>query len=539
MLNSKICSFVMSVAFYLKKYIKEFVFGFYLIIALSVSVIATMQGGSGYGTTMFFCLVLLSVALLVPKVSCFISNLNGCNFKTSYSKLKIFGLYSLLSFCLFLFWFAAYLPGGFSFDSIVQLKQALDGNYDDWHPVLHTLLLFTLPLKLTGSIASIVFVQIILFSIVLGALASTVYAFIGKKWTAICVLPIIISPWTLNIAMIPWKDVMFAMGAASCMVCAIYIYFRHDSWAFSIWKIALFSVLLAITTILRHNGILFTATLVLALCFYMPKKYWVLLVSIFIIVVGLVRGPLYSALDVKAPGHRVVETMGFPLTVVMHVAKFCPSCLDSETAGFVDSLTVSIPDWKNKYDLTGFNSIKHLDDGIDYKVIERAGRVKILKMMLNSFWNAPVQSAVAVGAMTSIVYGLEVNCDNDPGLMFNNFGVAYGGSKKLQSMVVFYTNVVRKTPIRFFISTIGMPLIVMIAFILFRSRFTSRSLKRALLCSPIFVYDLGTMFFMSGAESRFFYVNLLICPLVVTIMLREIVPDAPKKENGALSENSD
>lgn len=531
MLKNKICKLAMPLSFFFKKSIKEIIFGLYLTIVLLVSVLATMQSGSGYGTLMFFCLVLLSVVLLVPKISRFIMNLKDYNSEILDNKWKIFGLYSLLSFCLFFFWFIAYLPGGFSPDSIVQLQQAFDGRYDDWHPVLHTLLLFTLPLKLTGSVVSIVFIQLILFSLVLGFLASSVYMYIGKKWTAICLLPIIISPWTLNIAMFPWKDVLFSLGAVLCMVCAASIYFRHDLQVLCIWKIVLFSVLLAFTTILRHNGILFTATLVLALFFYMPKKRWIFLVSIFIFVVGAVRGPLYSALDVKAPGYRIVETMGFPLTVITHVAKSCPSCLDTETAGFVDSLTAPVPNWKNKYDLTGFNSIKHIDDGVDFDVIERAGRIKIMKMMLNCFLNAPVQSVVAVGAMTSIVYGLEVNCDNDPEIMSNNFGITYSGSKTLQSLVVFYTNVVRKTPVHFFISTIGMPLIIMIAFILFRSRFTKRDLKRALLCSPIFAYDLGTMLFLSGAESRFFYVNLLIYPLVVVIMLRKAVAEIPEGKN--------
>lgn len=531
MLKNKLCNIAMSFVIFSKRNIKKIIFGLYLTTVLLVSVLATMQGGSGYGSLMFFCLVLLSVALLVPKISRFITNLKGYNSETSDIKWNIFGLYSLLSFCLFFFWFMAYLPGGFSADSIDQFKQALNGHYDDWHPVLHTLLLFTLPFKLTGSVASIVFFQTILFSIVLGLLASSVYMYIGKKWTAICLMPIIISPWTLDIAMFPWKDVLFSLGAVLCMICAVSIYFRRDLQMLSIWKIVLFSVLLAFTTILRHNGVLFTAALVLALFFYMPKKRWMFLVSIFIFVVGVVRGPLYSALDAKTPGYRIVETMGFPLTVITYVAKSCPGCLDTETAGFVDSLTAPVPNWKNKYDLTGFNSIKHIDDGVDFDVIERAGRIKILKMMLNCFLNAPAQSAVAVGAMTSIVYGLEVNCDNDPGIMPNDFEIVYCGSKTLQSLVVLYTNVVRKTPVRFFISTIGMPLIIMIAFILFRSRFTKCDLKRALLCSPIFAYDLGTMLFLSGAESRFFYVNLLICPLVVVIMLRKAVAEIPEGKN--------
>jgi hypothetical protein len=42
---------------------------------------------------------------------------------------------------------------------------------------------------------------------------------------------------------------------------------------------------------------------------------------------------------------------------------------------------------------------------------------------------------------------------------------------------------------------------------------------------------LGTMLFLSGAESRFFYVNLLIYPLVVVIMLRKAVAEIREGKN--------
>lgn len=103
----------MSFVVFSKRNIKEIIFELYLTVVLMVSVLASMQGGAGYGTLMFFCLVLLSVVLLVPKISGFITNLKDYNSETSDNKWKVFGLYSLLSFCLFFFWFEAYLPGDF------------------------------------------------------------------------------------------------------------------------------------------------------------------------------------------------------------------------------------------------------------------------------------------------------------------------------------------------------------------------------------------------------------------------------------------
>lgn len=519
----------------LKRNIKEILFGLYLIVVLSISVAASAQNGVQYGTMMFFSLTIVSVCLIVPKVS---AKIRAANCKTYIPEkkrlIRLSCVFSLLCFIFFLFWFAAYFPGAFSPDSINQYEQAVLGQYNDWHPVLHTLFAFTLPLKFTGINASIVFFQIVCFALVLGVVTTTVYQFCGKKWAIVLMLPVIVSPWTYNIAMYPWKDVSFALAAALCMVVAVHIYYGKNV---STGILVLFVVLLTFATVFRHNGILFTGMLIFALYFQMPIKKWLLLLGLFVAAIGFVRGPLYTMLDVEKPGNRVVETMGFPLSVVMYVAKECPECLDDETSEFVGLLTRSEPDWKSIYDLTGFPSIKYRR--IDLAAIENAGRLKIMRMMTKSVLADPVHSAIAVVAMTSVVYGLEINCDHEIGIMSNEYGITYGGNTVLRRMTEKYSMIVRKTPLRFFIATIGMPVLVMIAFMLFRTRFCKADFKRVVLCLPILSYDFGTMLVMSGAESRFFYVTMLVCPLVVTIMLREPVVDVPKKKNRALSENTD
>lgn len=514
-----------------KRNAREILFGLYLVIALSISVAASAQNGVQYGTMMFFSLVVVSVCLTVPKLSVKIRALNCDDFVPEKKGLIRFScIFSLICFALFLFWFIAYFPGAFSPDSINQYKQAAQGRYNDWHPALHTLFAFTLPLKLTGIRASVVFFQIVCFDLVLGVVAATVYRFCGKKRALILMLPVVISPWTYNIAMHPWKDVSFALAAALCMVVAIQIYCRKHA---STGKLVLLVVLLMFATVFRHNGILFTGMLIFALFFQMPIKRWLLLLGLFVAAIGFVRGPLYTMLDVEKPSNRVVETMGFPLSVIMYVAKECPECLNDETSEFVYQLTRAEPNWKSNYDLTGFPSIKY--GKIDLAIIENAGRLKIMWMTAKSILSDPVHSAIAVVAMTSIVYGLEINCDHEIERMPNEHN---GGNVALRKIADNYSMVVRKTPIRFFIATIGMPLLVMFAFILFRTRPRKDDYKRVLLCLPIFTYDFGTMLVMSGAESRFFYVTMLICPLVVSIMLRESVPNVPKEKNCALPENT-
>jgi hypothetical protein len=45
------------------------------------------------------------------------------------------------------------------------------------------------------------------------------------------------------------------------------------------------------------------------------------------------------------------------------------------------------------------------------------------------------------------------------------------------------------------------------------------SLKKALIAVPIFSYDFGTMLFLTGADSRFFFITFLVTPLLVFYVL--------------------
>ena len=51
----------------------------------------------------------------------------------------------LIPLLVMLVYFAAYYPGGFATDVVNQYGQAVKGQYDNWHPVIHTLFAHKLP----------------------------------------------------------------------------------------------------------------------------------------------------------------------------------------------------------------------------------------------------------------------------------------------------------------------------------------------------------------------------------------------------------
>lgn len=513
----------------LRWHIPECIFGLYCLLVGLASVVSTTLGGNKFGVVLFYTLVFYAVFTLTPLIKKYVAQLHfyppeNISLQKSF---KVFFLCSATSLVILGVVWAGVFPGVFSNDPFAQIKQVVDGHYDDWHPVLHTLLFFTLPMKVTGSLNAIVPFQIICFSLFIGCLGAFSYRFAGKNFTLFSVGIIMLSPFTLSILMNPWKDVGFAIAAAMCMLWTIDIYFDNKVGTV---KIVFLSLFLVAATFLRHNGVLFTLPLLLGLFFVINKKYFLMLCCCSIFLYATVNVS-YRFIDVEKPGGRVIETTGFALSVITNVAKECPQCLNVETKEFVDRLFAPQPDWKNNHDISGFNSVKFL--GIDGDVVENAGRIKILKMMGSCIWKAPVASLRAISVMTASVWGIEKYCDfsNDAEYNFGNNGVV-----AIRKFVKGYSILVSYTPLKFIFCSVGFSIIVILAFILFKSDFTQKNAwRKILLCLPILVYDFGTMLFLSGDYFRFFYVNQLVYPMIILLMAEQKLP---KPDNQTFSKKT-
>lgn len=511
---------------YIRNSWTEFLFGIYLFLIFAAGIqVSSMPGKRNrQGDISFEMLGLCVIVLLVPKIRKLVQ-------KISFSppadvsikqKWKVFGIAAGITFAVLLFWFAGCYPGSFSPDSIEQYEQAVSGNYDDWHPVWHTLLSFTLPLKLTHWNAAIILFQIVSFSLITGYFAFTIYLYSGVLYAGIASALILLSPFTLSIVMFPWKDTAFAMASCLCMLYSIHIYFTKGEWCGKRWKIILFAFMLTNATLLRHNGILFTFFLMAALFFFMPERKWFSLVAMTLLFIALIRFLLYPLLDVTKPGNRVTETSGLPLSVITYVAKAAPEKLDKKTLEFVKDMMKSQPDWKKFYSLSGFNSVKYR--GVNFEAIEQVGFSGIWKMTFRCFRRAPEQSLRAAVGLTIPVYGLEVASRTFGGIVKNDAGLVQKGNKIIKSFGKKYTSLIFGTPLQYLFLHIGMTILAMIAFVLFKTDFKSPvDWKRILFFIPIFAYDFGTMLFLTGPDNRFFYVNWFICPLIILIFGRKTV----------------
>ncbi|WP_175136871.1 hypothetical protein [Achromobacter animicus] len=119
----------------------------------------------------------------------------------------IFFLFLLMAAYLTL---AAYYPGVFSNDSADQLREAMSGNYGDWHPPLMAWVWAQL-LKATGSIESLLILHLLVLSVAAVFWARILEISGLYVWTPLIAL-FLATPVVINFAGVLWKDVGFSFS---------------------------------------------------------------------------------------------------------------------------------------------------------------------------------------------------------------------------------------------------------------------------------------------------------------------------------------
>ena len=433
---------------------------------------------------------------------------------TEAGKAKFFLKSWLVSFIVFILMYAAFYPGGFSPDSINQYEQAAGfKHYNDWHPVLHTLITFTLPLRLFGGWAgSIVLMQIVIASLAL-SYSSLVIAETGnRKYAAIFLAYTLLNPLTLAIIMYPWKDVAFAISAMLCMTFAVKVYFSGGGWLKRPRNVVLFVLFMSSATIFRHNGILFTFPLLAAVMLRADKNTGIMAAGGCIALVLAVRLVLYPCLGVAKPGYRITETTLAPMTVMLNAAYEAPDRVAPDIKDFI--VKAAGENWRDNYVVGSFNSVKF--KGISRDVIEEAGYTKIFGMTARCLRDAARPSIRGFAALTLMVYGIcgPAEWAIYPGITENDYGIDYGGIRPLRLLFRAYYEICRLflKPVFYHI---GILLLITIMLILSRADF-----MRMCFALPILAYDFGTMLFLGGNDFRFFWCTYLVVPLVILVLLR-------------------
>ena len=437
---------------------------------------------------------------------------------------RFFFLFLLVSILVFGIYYAAFYPGGFSADSVTQYGQAVTGQYNNWHPVLHTLLGFTLPLAVTGGwIGSVVLFQVLAFAVVTAYAAYTVLRHSSQLYAWLSLLFILLNPATAYISMYPWKDVSFAILTLLAASYALNTCFSNGAWLKKPVHIAAVVAVLALATVIRHNAILFTLPMLIAVLLYLSRKAAVIAAVCFVAVIVLIEGPLYAVLRVEQPGNRQEEMLGVPMSVIAEVAARNPSAMDDDMAAFMYEVAPR-ETWENNYQIGNFNTAK-FSPGTDFDRISEEGAFKVIGYMLRCFVKSPKEAFSALIATTDMVY--TVSGDDTswsciyPMICYNDYGIVYGGSAAACDTVSFVTERLYSLA-KWIFWYLGAMNLLLITAALSKLWFRRKSeWKRILAVLSVLCYNFGTMLLLSGDDFRLFYYSFVVTPVLLLLIMRE------------------
>ncbi len=411
-------------------------------------------------------------------------------------------------------------PGGVSYDAANQWWQAHSGEYNNWHPVFHTLLI-RLATLVIDRYPFVVFLQAAALGAALTYLTVTLNRHGVPLWAALLAHTLVLlTPLVRNTAMYLWKDNAMTIGALILCAQSIRMMATGGGWL-KRWQNALcFGLMLAFTTLVRHNALLFTVPLgIIALCsFAGTRRMAALALAVAAAGIVLVRGPLYGAFDVVYPNNTAEESIGLPMIVLGNAMQEDPQSLDEETRAFLLSLADEAS-WQTVYRRCDYNAIKFT---YPRELIVDRGALEILQMAARTAAREPRLAWEAFNDTTDLVWGVDghnegvVEIANSGTIPEESIGqpVLNAIGDKLCSLLDAPLHL---PPLRWLLCNIGVEqLLLLLAVLIALCR---KGPSALLLGFPLLIYNLATMLLLCGNDSRFFQFAMAVSLPSVAMLL--------------------
>ena len=496
----------------------------YSIIVFSTAIVINRHLSRSYFIIAELFIIILSI-IICPKIIRYLSRLtihqSTSNTVSPKYLSSIKCAFYLVPFFYFFIYYIAFYPGGFSPDSIRQYTQAINNSYNDWHPVMQTIFAFTIPITFTkGWIGSIVLFQIICFSLILGYSLNTIYQFTNFKYTVLSMAFIFLNPQLGYISMFPWKDISFTIGSILLLTYSLRIFVTRGQWIQLPLNRVLYIITLSLTTLFRHNAILFTAPLVFAITFYLPRNHKLLICLSTILLCIIIKQSFYSILNVEKPDKRQIETLGLPMTIIGAVTTYTPELLDDETKDFVYKIATKDV-WQEKYRYGSYNEVKW-DPRTNNNIIEEYGFRKVISMMFRSFQRSKKVSIIALIKLTEAVYTITDNYNSIivPMIVTNEYGIKQTGCDSLQNVLNAYSSFIEESFPHIFMYLGVIHFLLLSSFLSKLKTNNSRNRRKFIFLAPVFTYNFGTTLLLTSITDsiRFFFYTFPIVPILLVFI---------------------
>jgi hypothetical protein len=537
-------TFIINILKFFVRIIKKFkplLFILNIIFALYITIIVIIPNAGkfipDYKLLIIFGLLLTFIIYIITKLfylECDIKiHRNKERVMFSWKTVFVFTVVAFILYVLFMINFIAHFPGGISTDNVDQWKQVQSNIYDNLHPAIHSMMIWVIT-RIVNNYTFVIKVQIFCFSLMAGYLAATLVSWgIRIQWIIIFVFFLISPRTTFNILLFAWKDNAFTIFLMCLTAYMINIVMSDGLWLKKWYNIIGFSIVFALASLIRHNGILFTIPVLIFIIFFIKKAKIFTIITIItslLVIYGITNG-LYKKVNVEQlEGHTYYETIGLPMTILGGVLVNKPEVLNDETKEFLFKIT-SEQQWRRNFRTGNYNSVKWLVYNHQKDVIKEIPPKDLLNMTLEAIKNAPAEALTEFIGLTRYVWDPfywdgEItywNNGSQLGVMYTQAEV--NAMRPIKEKYEVINNRIKDileliSPNRL-LTSFGLHMLLLLIFGYY-SLNRNLGYKSLLLLIPSITYNLGTMLIISGPEWRFFHFNTVITlPLIIALLARE------------------
>ena len=428
-----------------------------------------------------------------------------------------FLVYGLLTIGMLTFAVLAHYPVSvINNDTLVQYDQALNNEYENWHPVLQTWFAYKLPWLFAPSLVfSTIFLGMIITAILMYFCYFCRKNFLNFGWTLLLLLLMILNPSFMTYAVSTGKDTIYAWMVFLSTLFLIQIAMTNGAWLKSPWtKIAFILATLGVLCF-RHNGLVpFVLMYVgLAVAYRPLRKFSVFSAIIILLGFFTLTGPVYRLLGIS-PSGGLSESVGLMMGQIMYYHHNAPEDFsEEELAVLNDVADLSI--WQEKYNARDFNDIKQ-DERVWDNYTENTSKNMgaLIGIWWRQTWRHPKMFWRSYLNITSPIWEIgrpfKMNAINIAEWYRHALATEFDAtSDQIEEYEIKYDEFVDNSALRMLFFDVGEGLMV----ILLALAIVAQKIGRKVGPYVPFLAVLGTtltiMFMITGMEARFIYSQIL------------------------------
>lgn len=469
------------------------------------------------GYLLLICITIATITFIGLKI--IFKKTENIYFKCGNYRKKELIIYSTLIVFACVVSIAWNYPASIHSDAMHQYHQATTNQYNDIHPLLHTLIFFKIPSIIWQSYTSCAISQCLFIYLVL-----MYFCYFCRKYylnltqTVVFLTFILINPTFLKMATMPLKDVPFSYSLLLGTLFLIEIFISNGEWLTKKHNKILFCLVCFCIVFFRHNGLAnFLLMIIPLIISYKASKCFFITLCITFTISKLIAAPIFNTFGIKKTWSKA-ELIGVPLNHPLNTISYIynnggiVSEYDKEIMNKINDLD----NWEKYYNKYSFYNFKKSNHGYNEEYVAQ-NYGEIIKTWLQMAYKNPVLAIKSEINITSHIWCVQKS--------FNFIDkkyivIEYSGPQWVSNIMDKYVQILQRTHFKNIMIDVGEGLLLILLSLCLTIRKMQHNNKAYIPYILVLSNVLVILCLITSGAPRFVYSSILCSyPLILYALL--------------------